>query len=269
VRLFRNPESARQSSLGGIQRLVERAVHKELGWLEKDLRGLTRFESLYAALGSGEALRHSALLHLKDHVLPRAVFPALIRAHFDAAVATARDRLRGLAPPFIDQVGVILNLRQTLALRCKPPAVPSKGRTLTGLDQLGAPPPPPKAATGGSQGYPGMAADLERLVPGRFLERVAHDQLRHVPRYLQAMGIRADRAALNGAKDQERERQVRPYLEALRKLEAGNNADPSVRERQETLRWMIEEFKVSLFAQELGTAMPVSAKRLDRLIAGE
>ena len=72
---------------------------------------------------------------------------------------------------------------------------------------------------------------------------------------------------MNPLKDQERARQLVPYLEALRKLPTATPKSIAARQRLEEFRWMIEEFKVSLFAQELGTAFPVSAKRLDQHLA--
>ena len=98
----------------------------------------------------------------------------------------------------------------------------------------------------------------------RFLERIAYDRLTHLPRYLKALLIRAERAALNPAKDQERLRQLAPYQDALKKLQAQPARSPEAQRQIEAFRWMVEEFKVSLFAQELGTAMPVSPKRLDQ-----
>ena len=98
----------------------------------------------------------------------------------------------------------------------------------------------------------------------RFLERIAYDRLTHLPRYLKALLIRAERAALNPAKNQERLRQLAPYQDALKKLQAQPARSPEAQRQIEAFRWMVEEFKVSLFAQELGTAMPVSPKRLDQ-----
>ena len=101
-------------------------------------------------------------------------------------------------------------------------------------------------------------------MPARFLDRIEYDRLPHLSRYLKALLIRSERAALNPAKDQERLRQIAPYQTALDKLQAQPPRSQAVRQEIETFRWMIEEFKVSLFAQELGTAMPVSPKRLDQ-----
>jgi ATP-dependent helicase HrpA len=78
------------------------------------------------------------------------------------------------------------------------------------------------------------------------------------------MLTRFERAAQQPLKDQERARQLAPYVEALRALQPGPNATAEARAKTEEFRWMIEEFKVSLFAQELGTAFPISPKRLDQ-----
>jgi ATP-dependent helicase HrpA len=87
-----------------------------------------------------------------------------------------------------------------------------------------------------------------------------------MPRYLKALLIRAERAALNPAKDQERMRRVAPYVEALTRAKAKKPRSAAAIQHLEELRWMVEEFIVSLFAQELGTAVPASPKRLDQLL---
>ena len=93
------------------------------------------------------------------------------------------------------------------------------------------------------------------------------DRLPHFPRYLKALLTRIQRAALNPSKDQERARQIAPYQNAWNQLQATSQRSPEARQAMEEFRWMIEEFKVSVFAQELGTASPVSAKRLDEKLA--
>jgi ATP-dependent helicase HrpA len=131
-----------------------------------------------------------------------------------------------------------------------------RARTLSSLTQLGAP-----AAK--RTAHP-LAAELASLASSRFLERISYDRLTHLPRYLKALLIRAERAALNPAKDQERLRQLAPYQDALKKLQAQPARSPGAQRQVEAFRWMVEEFKVSLLAQEVGTALPVSPKRLDQ-----
>jgi ATP-dependent helicase HrpA len=108
-----------------------------------------------------------------------------------------------------------------------------------------------------------MAKDLATLVPKRFLDYTPWDQIPELPRYLKAMAIRADRAALSPAKDQERQKQIQIYVTAWQKWAAEKPTDPAELVRLREFRWLVEELKVSLFAQELGTKKPVSARRLD------
>jgi ATP-dependent helicase HrpA len=104
--------------------------------------------------------------------------------------------------------------------------------------------------------YPGMAEDLAALLPPDFLRVTPFARLPHLPRYLKGMQARAERAKRDPAKDAARAQELAPFVAAVRKLgrEAGE------------LRWLVEEFRVSLFAQELGTAEPVSAVRLERVL---
>ncbi|PWT91734.1 MAG: ATP-dependent RNA helicase HrpA, partial [Proteobacteria bacterium] len=261
LRLFRTREEAQRASLPGIQRLVELALQKDLAWLEKDLRGLARLEPLLSGFVSVAEIQVSALEHLKNYLLPQESFPQLTEAHFRAAVEKARTRLPGLAQQLIDRLETILKLRQELLRRFGLKAAPvSTKKTLTGLDQLGAvatvAPSKPSLAT----------SELASLLPKNFLETTPFEQLAHFPRYLKALLTRAERAALNPQKDQERARQLAPYVQALRELQSKPSTSVSAQPSIEEFRWLIEEFKVSLFAQELGTAVPVSAKRLSEYL---
>ena len=106
------------------------------------------------------------------------------------------------------------------------------------------------------QRYAGFEKDVERLVPGDFLARTPCAQLPHLLRYLRAVQIRAERAILNPAKDAEKAKQLVPFSQWESRVPAP---------QREAFRWMLEEFRVSLFAQELGTAQPASAQRLKAL----
>ncbi len=258
VRLFRNPVQARTASPTGVQRLMELAIQKDLAWLEKDLRALNRLDVLYAPLGASDELRETALEHLKRHLLPAEPLAALTRAAFDEALAEARQRLPGLSSQFMDRLGPLyLQLRQQVQQRIGVATTPVVSRrSLSSLSQLGTP-------TVGRTSHP-LAGELANLMPARFLDRIEFARLPHLVRYLKALLIRSERAALNPVKDQERLRQIAPYQEALSKLQNQPSRSQAVRREIETFRWMIEEFKVSLFAQELGTAVPVSSKRLDQ-----
>ena len=105
--------------------------------------------------------------------------------------------------------------------------------------------------------YAGMEQDARRLTPPDFLARTPRARLPHLPRYLRAMQIRGERAWLSPAKDAEKAKQLAPFHDWEERAPAA---------RREAFRWILEEFRVSLFAQELGTAEPVSAQRLKALL---
>jgi ATP-dependent helicase HrpA len=158
----------------------------------------------------------------------------------------------------MDRLGVILQLRQQAQQRIGSANIPAplRSQTLSSLRQLGSPATIRPANP--------LADELASLVPSRFLDRIDYDRMSHLPRYLKGLRIRAERAALNPVKNQERIRQLAPYQDSLRKIQAQTTKSPEALRQIETFRWMIEEFKISLFAQEIGTAMPVSPKRLDQ-----
>ncbi|WP_160164460.1 ATP-dependent RNA helicase HrpA [Pedosphaera parvula] len=258
VHLFPSQDTARRASLTGVQRLVELALQKDLAWLQKDLRGFSRFQPLLPP-GGVEELQESAFENLKRFILPREPLPALTENHFNLAVNQVKSRIPGLASQLIDRLGNIFQLRQDVLRRVGPAstAITKGPQTLTDLKHLGA---KPTAANSTAS----LANELEALFPKRFLESVPYEQLAHYPRYLKALHTRAERAKLNPLKDQERSRQLAPYQEALRKFQSSQSKSPEAQKQIEEFRWLVEEFKVSIFAQELGTAVPVSAKRLDQ-----
>jgi ATP-dependent helicase HrpA len=259
VRLFRSRDLAREATLGGVGRLIELALQKDLAWLQKDLRSLTQLNALCAPVGSGDELQESGFDHLKRHVLPAEPLPSLTQTGFEAAVAEARERLRGLPGKLADRLKVILQLRQQIAVKLGSTASkPSTPRTLKDISQLGQ-------GTGMRTPHP-LAAELESLLPANFLSQVSFERLEQLPRYLKALLTRIERAALNPPKEQERARLLVPYQEAVKRLRSTPPKSSEGRRLAEDFRWLVEEFKVSLFAQELGTAVPVSAKRLDQLL---
>ncbi|MBC8012134.1 MAG: DUF3418 domain-containing protein, partial [Burkholderiales bacterium] len=100
------------------------------------------------------------------------------------------------------------------------------------------------------------STDLAQLVPKTLLREIDYPRLTHLPRYLKALKLRADRWRQNPAKEAERSRALSPWIARQRTLP-----------RSDTRYWLVEEYRVSLFAQELGTAEAVSPQRLEREFA--
>jgi ATP-dependent helicase HrpA len=104
---------------------------------------------------------------------------------------------------------------------------------------------------------------LQRLVPKRFLAVTPWPKLQHFPRYLTAITFRLDKLRADPARDAARLAELKPQEQRYWRLlaERKGAADPRLQE----FRWLLEELRVSFFAQELRTPQPVSIKRLDKL----
>jgi ATP-dependent helicase HrpA len=106
--------------------------------------------------------------------------------------------------------------------------------------------------------------EMDALVPRDFVTHYSLERLGHIPRYLDALGVRAERGRHEPARDRKKSAAAAPFVERLRALQQGlgPQAGPERRGAVERYRWMVEEYKVSLFAPEVKTAGPVSAQRL-------
>ncbi|MEI8341951.1 MAG: DUF3418 domain-containing protein, partial [Verrucomicrobiota bacterium] len=231
-----------------VRRLAELVLARDLGWLRKELRalsensapGVKKAASLRDALekltppatpptksgegAGGETLQNGAFEHIVEHALRLdPVFP-LTEARFKSMMESARRELPMLTRR-VCELG-----KQLFALREKILASPNR--------------------------YAGIEVDLKRLIPEDFPANIPHAQLAHLPRYLKAVQIRAERGVLNPARDSEKAKQLVPFAGWMHSV---------AEEKREAFRWMLEEFRVSIFAQELGTAEPVSAQRLRTL----
>ncbi|MEW6754234.1 MAG: ATP-dependent RNA helicase HrpA [Candidatus Latescibacterota bacterium] len=233
LRLFRGEHEARLASQAGILRLAELALAEPLAWLRRELRQLESLKMLYASLGTLVQLREESLTHLEQHLFLRQEIHPLEQAAFEAMVERAAEELRHLAPRFLEVMERLLLVRHQVLVTPRP--------------------------------YPEMQADLERLVPADFLRRVPFARLPDQCRYLQAVLRRAERHRLQPGRDEQLAARVQPYARRARELLAEDLPPFSPRRQQvDAFRWMVEEYRVSVFAQELGTAMPVSPQRLDR-----
>ena len=263
VRLFATPEEAATATREGLRKIFEIQLRFDLGWLEKDLKALRMLGTLAVTLITPEAMQADALASIRHWVcdpermrgkvsrgneshstdqLSVATY-LLTKAVFERELAQAKQDLRGLVPKLGEWLKEVLTLR--LALETQRPA------------------------------YPGLADDLAVLLPPEFLRSMPFSRLQHVPRYLRGMQARTERWKRDAAKDAQRMQELAPFVSAARRITAQSRGArvgsvavaPLAAEAADNFRWLVEEFRVSLFAQELGTAEPVSAVRLTRALA--
>ena len=233
LRLHRSQAVAAEASRDGFCRLCQLAFKDRLSALRRDLDPIRSLGLLVHGLGKAEQIQDEARDHLVDYLFRREEVLPLTRTAFDAALEQGRQRLPGLPERFLQHLQAVLETRRQIL--------------------------------SSQHSYPGLQDDLQRLVPSGFLRRVPFERLADLGRYLKAVAVRAERHGLGAAKDAQKQDQVQPYEDALQRLQH-EGADPGSRRlaQLEELRWMVEEWRVSVFAQELGTVMPVSPKRLDR-----
>lgn len=251
LRLFRKREDVARSSPAAVRKLAEHALGKDIAWLHQELRGLGAGPSKAAKPAS----LHDALSRLQVGVAPKAA----PQATASTSPAPLPDQAREHILAHALRLEPVLPLTEARfralceSARKEFPALAYRVRELLKqIEELRA------KISGSSKRYAGMEQDVQRLVPPDLLLRTPHAQLQHIPRYLRAIQMRAERAALSPAKDESKAMQIEDFDGWERQVSASN---------RETFRWMLEEFRVSVFAPELGTAQKASAKRLDELLA--
>ena len=115
---------------------------------------------------------------------------------------------------------------------------------------------------------PQMSADQrkELLSPG-FLAGVPFERLKHYPRYIRAIAMRLDKIASNPERDATWQQQLARYWQTYQARLVADRARGVRSPKLEEMRWMLEELRVSLWAQQLKTPYPASFKRLEKFLA--
>ena len=239
IEVFDEPEAAADKHRAGLRRLVALQLRDAIKYLEKNLPDLQKMAVLYMPLGSTEDLRDQIIEVALDLAFLGEPLPA-DGAAFVRRLDEGRGRLTLIAGEVARAAGAIL-VELAAAQRKLKDARPPKDVA----DDI--------------------SAQIERLVPKRFLAATPWPRLAHVPRYLKAIVMRLDKLKADPARDASRLAELRPLEQrhAKKFAERRGARDP----RLEEFRWWLEELRVSLFAQELKTPQPVSAKRLEKIWA--
>jgi ATP-dependent helicase HrpA len=243
IEVFDEPEVAQARHREGLRRLFALQIRDALKYLEKNLPGLQAMGVAYMQVGK-EAGGGGTLEELRSQILELALDRAFLgdplptdEAAFKRRVEEGRGRLTLIANEIARTAGTVLTEYAAAARKLKD----SK--------------PPADVATDVSQ-------QLQRLVPKRFLLQTPYAQLQHLPRYLKAVQLRLDKLRADPARDAARLAELRPQDQRFWRLVAERKGVQDARLQE--LRWLLEELRVSFFAQELRTPQPVSLKRLEK-----
>ena len=237
---FDTEDKARAEHRKGLSRLFALQLAAQVKAIEK-LPGLREIALQFISLGTEKELREQLVAVTLERSCLMEPLPAEESA-FAARREAARGRILLVAQEILRLVGTILGEHGMLAKK---------------LDSM-------------QKAFPQAAADiaaqLAELMPKRFIVATPFERLKHYPRYLKAIALRLDKAKNDPARDA----RLMADWQALGKpwerernamLKGGQPHDAFLDE----FRWLLEELRVALFAQELKTSSPVSVKRLQKM----
>ena len=239
LRVFERADEAAEAHVGGVERLLRQALAPEFKRARRQLPIANPLSLKYAPLGSVDGLRDDLVEGGFADLIADRRLDARTQGEFEALRVELGRELFGAAMARQKLAEPIIEAQAELKPWMEPP--------LMGLAKAS---------------YDDLREQLAALLQPGFLRELSRARLAHYPRYLKAMRLRGERLRQDPARDQSRMLQVLPYWRAL--LNAGGTGLNDA--TWDELRWLLEEWRVSLFAQELKTAEPVSAKRLARAL---
>jgi len=236
IEVFDEPDVAAARHRAGLRRLVALQIRDALKYLEKNIPELQKMSVLYMPLGSADELREQVV----DAALDRAFLADPLptdAAAFRRRIEEGRGRLTLIANEIARSALQVLTEHAAATRKLKD----TRAAKETADD---------------------IAAQLARLVPRRFIAVTPWAQMAHVPRYLKAVAMRLDKWRADPARDAARLAELRPIEQRFWRTVADRKGVADA--RLDEFRWLLEELRVSLFAQELRTPQPVSVKRLEK-----
>ena len=240
IAVFDEPAIAQSTHRKGLLRLFSLQIREQMKFIGKNIADLHKMGMQYLFLGTQEELRERIVLAALQAAFMQDPLPKN-KDEFEARIAEGKSRFGLLANEIARLCSQILN--EYFQIQKKLSEIRAYEKTASDI-----------------------SGQLAMLLDKGFLTDNSPARLAHFPRYLRACSLRIDRLRT----DPEREMRLladwqkvaAPYFRTLKdRQRSGMEADPKMTD----FRWMLEELRVSLFAQELRTPMPVSVKRLQKV----
>ncbi len=246
IEVFDEPELAATRHRAGLRRLFALQIKDAVKYLEKNLPDLQKMATAYMLVGrSADNSSGGTLEELREQILDVAFSRCFLldplptnEADFKKRLDEGRGRLTLIATEIARLAAGIL-LEFTVAQRKI------------------------KESKNAAEAASDAAQQLQRLVPKKFLTATPYAQLQHFPRYLKAITARLEKWRADPARDAARLAELKPQEQRYWRLVAERKGATDA--RMQEFRWLLEELRVSFFAQELRTPQPVSLKRLEKV----
>ncbi|WP_434339608.1 ATP-dependent RNA helicase HrpA [Motilimonas cestriensis] len=242
IELFDSEERARQASRIGMRRLVLLNVPSPIKYLQKSLPNKAKLAMYFTPFGQVKDLIDDCIAAAVDTLLEKRPLPRT-EQEYEQARELVRAELN-------EQTLAIANVVEKVLTAAS--SVNKKLKGKVGLDMIMA--------------HGDIKSQLEGLVYKDFVSDIGYSKLPDIERYLKGVLRRLEKLPIDPSKDRlhtlEIEGLQAQYHSIIKSLPKG----AAIPEQVVELRWMLEELRVSLYAQQLGTAVPVSAKRVKNLI---
>jgi ATP-dependent helicase HrpA len=245
IEVFDEPEVAATKHRAGLRRLFAMQIKDALKYLEKNLPDLQKMSVAYMLVGrSSDGSGGGTVEELKQQILDVALDRAFLldplptsEADFKRRLDEGRGRLTLIANEIARLASAVLTEFAAASRKVKDTKIS-----------------PDSVAD--------VAQQLQRLVGKRFIADTPDTQLQHFARYLKAVVLRLDKLRADPARDAAKLAELKPLDQKYWRLVAERKGVTDA--RMQEFRWLLEELRVSFFAQELRTPQPVSVKRLDK-----
>jgi len=236
---FDTREEAQAVHRAGLRRLFMLALKEQVKYLEKNLPGLQAMAMQFLPFGSQQDLQRQIIAVTFDRCSLNEPLPENEKA-FAERCKDAKGRLNLVAQEIARLVAVVL--AEHHALQKTLPQFKAHAQVLQDI-----------------------RSQCDWLLGKEWVGRTPYERMQHMPRYLKAINVRLEKLKANPVRDAQNLAQLNPLLQQWgRKLSAQQG---EVDARLTDFGWMVQELRVSLFAQELKTPVIVSVKRLEKMLA--
>jgi ATP-dependent helicase HrpA len=250
LRVLDSEANAERVNRAGLRRLFMLKLSQDVRFLRRNLEGLEKMCLQYAkAAATPDGWEGPAKSDLKNELTALILDLAFIegmeairnRQQFEARICERKGSLVTLSNEVTELVGEILGCYQQMR------------KALAAATQINW-----------MSSIADMKQQLDRLVFVGFLQHTPYQQLQQLPRYLKAIAKRLEKLGYAADRDRKLLQEMGGLYDKWQEREQKYRQRGRRDERIEELRWMFEELRVSLFAQELKTAYPVSLKRMEK-----